>query len=106
MVRGLRRSRLVSLVRQFVEADSWSASRVFVERHPALLSADADEILADLQAVASARGDSAAAHTFEVHQAAGTVLGERYQRYSGPAADLDTAVRKERSSHLSPGNAA
>ena len=27
-----------------------------------------------------------------MHQAAGTVLGERYQRYGGPAADLDESV--------------
>ena len=146
------------------------ASLVFLERHPALLSGDADDILTDLRALASARGDSAAAHTFEVHQtvlrsylklgaaafdeliapgvpatlragwvaaeaaheryrarpsreaadtavhaitavlqrddfatvppaaragmhqAAGTLLGERYQRHGGPVADLDAAV--------------
>jgi hypothetical protein len=160
----------VALVRQFVEADSWSASRVFVERHRALLSDDADDVLTDLHALASARGDSTAAHAFEIHQAAlrryrrlgaaafdeliapdvpaalrpgwvaaeaayeryrarpsraaadtavhavtavlqndhfadvpaatragmhqaaGTLLGERYQRHGGPAADLDAAV--------------
>jgi hypothetical protein len=27
-----------------------------------------------------------------MHQAAGTLLGERYQRYGGPAADLDAAI--------------
>lgn len=169
-MRRPRRSRLVTLVQRFVEADSWPASLVFLERHPALLSGDADDILTDLRALASARGDSAAAHTFEVHQtvlrgylklgaaafdeliapgvpatlragwvaaeaaheryrarpsrqaadtavhavtavlqrddfatvppaaragmhqAAGTLLGERYQRHGGPVADLDAAV--------------
>lgn len=165
-----RRSRLVALVQRFVEADSWSASRVLVERHTVLLSDDADDVLTDLKALASAQGDSAAAHNFEVHQtalrryrklgaaafdelvapdvparlhpqwaaaeaayeryrarpsrttadiavhavtavlrhdgfaavptvvragmhqAAGTLLGERYQRHGGSAADLDAAV--------------
>jgi hypothetical protein len=165
-----RRSRLVALVQRFVEADSWSASRVFLERHTALLSDEADRVLTDLRALASAREDSAAARAFEIHQAAlrryrergaaafdeliapdvpatlrpgwlaaeaayeryrsrpsraaaatavhavmavlrddglaavpaavragmhqagGTLLGERYQRYGGPAADLDAAV--------------
>lgn len=170
MTRRPRRSRLVTLVQRFVEADSWSASLAFLERHPALLAGDADDILTDLHALASACGDSVAAHTFEVHQtalrryrklgaaafdeliapgvpatlradwvaaeaaheryrahpsreaadtalhavtavlqndgfatvpaaaragmhqAAGTLLGERYQRHGGPVAELDAAV--------------
>lgn len=166
----LRRSGLTRLIQRFVQADSWAASRVFVERHRALLSDDADEVLTGLLDAASARGDGAAAHTYEVHraalrryrecgaaafdeliapsvpaalrprwvaaeaayeryrgrpgraaadaavlavaavlqddgladvpavlragmhQAAGTVYGERFQRYGGPAADLDAAV--------------
>ena len=166
----LRRSGLTRLIQRFVQADSWAASRVFVERHRALLSDDADEVLTRLLDAASARGDGAAAHTYEVHraalrryrecgaaafdeliapsvpaalrprwvaaeaayeryrgrpgraaadaavlavtavlqddsladvpavlragmhQAAGTVYGERFQRYGGPAADLDAAV--------------
>jgi tetratricopeptide (TPR) repeat protein len=169
-VAKLRRSGLTRLIQRFVEADSWAASRVFVERHRALLSDDADEVLTGLLDAASARGDGAAAHTYEVHraalrryrecgaaafdeliapsvpaalrprwvaaeaayeryrgrpgraaadaavlavtavlqddgladvpavlragmhQAAGTVYGERFQRYRGPAADLDAAV--------------
>jgi hypothetical protein len=165
-----RRSRLVALVRRFVEADSWPASLVFLERHAALLTDAADDILTDLCALASARGDGAAAQAFEahraalrgyrelgaaafdeliaagmpaalrpgwaaaetayqryrarpgratadtavhavtavlrhdsfaavpaaaragMHQAGGTLLGERYQRHGGPAADLDDAV--------------
>ena len=64
------RSRLTRLIQRFVAAESWAASRVFAERHPALLSDDADEILTGLAAAASARGDGAAAHAYEVHQAA------------------------------------
>jgi hypothetical protein len=169
-VTKLRRSRLARLIQRFVEAESWAASRVFVERHPALLSDDADEVLTRLLDAASARGDGAAERAYEVHraalrryrecgaaafdeliaasvpaalrprwvaaeaayeryrgrpgratadaaalaimaviqdngladvpaalragmqQAAGTVFGERFQRYGGPAADLDAAV--------------
>jgi len=169
-VARLRRSSLTRLIQRFVEADSWAASRVFTERHRALLSDAADEVLTGLRDAASARGDGAAAHTYEVHraalrryrecgaaafdeliapsvpttlrprwvaaeaayeryrgrpcratadaaaravtavlqdgglagvpaalragmhQAAGTVFGERCQRYGGPAADLDAAV--------------
>ena len=82
-VNGPRRSRLVTLVQRFVQADSWSASRVLVERHPALLSGDANDILTSLRALASARGDGAAVHTFEVHQA----LPRRYREVRGPAFD-------------------
>lgn len=82
-MKGPRRARLAALVRQFVEADSWSASRVFAERHPALLSDDADGILADLHALASARGDGATAHSFEIHQA---VL-RRYRELGAAAFD-------------------
>ena len=46
-MRRPRRSRLVTLVQRFVEADSWPASLVFLERPPALLSGDADDILTD-----------------------------------------------------------
>ena len=66
----LLRSRLTRLIQRFVEAESWSASRVFVERHPALLSDDADEVLTGLLDAASARVDGAAAHAYEVHRAA------------------------------------
>ena len=82
-VNGPRRSRLVTLVQRFVQADSWSASRVLAERHPALLSGDADDILTSLRALASARGDGAAVHTFEVHQA----LLRRYREVGGAAFD-------------------
>ena len=170
MTRRRRRSRLVALVRRFVEADSWPASLVFLERHAALLTDDADDILTDLYALASPQGDGVAAQTFEahraalrryrklgaaafdeliapgvpaalrsgwaaaetayeryrarpsratadsavyavtavlrhasfaavpaaaragMHQAGGTLLGERYQRHGGPATDLDAAV--------------
>ena len=78
-----RRSRLVTLVQRFVQADSWPASREFVERHAALVSDDADDILTGLRALASARGDSAAAHAFEVHQ---DVL-RRYRKVGGAAFD-------------------
>jgi hypothetical protein len=165
-----RRSHLAALVRRFVGADSWAASREFAERHPELLSADADAVLTWLRDGAVGRGDAAAARAYEKHQevlrryrehgasvfdeliapgvpealrprwvaaeaayeryrarpsrvtadaavlaimevvtdrdfgavpagqragmrqAAGTVLGERYQRYGGPAADLDGSV--------------
>jgi hypothetical protein len=170
VTRAPRRSRLVALVQRFVEADSWAASRAFLERHTVLLSDEAGDVLTDLHALASARGDSAAARTFEahravlrryrelgatafdeliapgvpaalrpgwlaaeaayeryrarpsraaadaavhavmavlrhdgfaavpaaaragMHQAAGTLLGERFQRHGGSAADLDAAV--------------
>jgi hypothetical protein len=153
-----------------VQAESWSASQVLVDQHPALLSPEADDILTDLRALASARGDSASARALEAHQAllrrcrevggaafdeviapsvpaalrpqwiaaeaayeryrarpgraaagsaidavmpvlshdcladvpavtragmrqaAGTLLGERYQRYGGSPADLDAAI--------------
>jgi hypothetical protein len=166
----MRRSRLTRLVRRFVEAESWAASRVLAERHPVLLSDEADEALTGLIAAASARGDRAAARAYDAHraalrryrehgaaafdeliapsipaglrpqwvageaayeryrdrpsraaadaavlavtavlrddrlagvpaarragmrQAAGTLFGERYQRYGGPAADLDAAI--------------
>jgi hypothetical protein len=70
VTRQPHRSRLVALVQRFVEADSWQASKAFLERHTALLSDEADDVLADLRALAYARGDRAAAHTFEAHQAA------------------------------------
>ena len=165
-----RRARLATLVRQFVEAESWATSRVFAERHPELLSSDADAVLTWLRDAAADRGDAVAARAYADHQrvlrryrehgasafdelitpgvpgalrprwvaaeaayeryrarpsrttadaaalavmevvsdrdfvavpagqragmrqAAGTVLGERYQRYGGPAADLDGSV--------------
>lgn len=77
------RSRLVALVQRFVQAESWSASRVLVERYPALLSPDADDILTDLRALASAQGDSASTRAFEAHQA----LLRRYQEVGGAAFD-------------------
>lgn len=165
-----RRGHLATLVRRFVETESWAASRVFAERHPELLSNDADAVLSWLRDAAADRGDAVAARAYESHQrvlrryrecgaaafdeliapgvpealrprwvgaeaayeryrarpsratadaaavavmevvsdrdfdavpagqragmrqAAGTVLGERYQRYGGPAADLDGSV--------------
>jgi hypothetical protein len=165
-----QRARLATLVRRFVEAESWAASRVFAERHPELLSGDADAVLTWLRDAAADRGDAVAARAYADHQrvlrryrehgasafdelitpgvpgalrprwvaaeaayeryrarpgrttadaaalavmevvsdrdfvavpagqragmrqAAGTVLGERYQRYGGPAADLDGSV--------------
>ena len=165
-----RRARVATLVRRFVDAESWAASRVFAERHPELLSGDADAVLAWLREDAAGRGDTVAARAYEnhqrvlrqyrehgacvfdeliapevpgalrpqwvaaeaayeryrarpsrvtadaaaaavmhvindrdftavpagqragMHQAAGTVHGERYQRYGGPAADLDESV--------------
>ena len=165
-----RRARVATLVRRFVDAESWAASRVFAERHPELLSGDADAVLAWLREDAAGRGDTAAARAYEnhqrvlrqyrehgacvfdeliapevpgalrprwvaaeaayeryrarpsrvtadaaaaavmhvvndrdfaavpagqragMHQAAGTVHGERYQRYGGPVADLDESV--------------
>ena len=44
---------------------------------------DANDILTSLRALASARGDGAAVHTFEVHQA----LPRRYREVRGPAFD-------------------
>ena len=76
-------SRLVALVQRFVQAGSWAASRVLAERHPVLLSPDADDILTDLCALASARGDSASARAFEAHQA----LLRRYREAGGTAFD-------------------
>jgi hypothetical protein len=165
-----RHARLAALVRRFVDADSWAASRVFAERHAELLSDDADAVLTGLWDAAASRGDAAAARVYASHQAvlrryreqgasvfdeliapdvpsalrprwvtaeaayeryrarpgkvtadaaaravmavvadsdfgavpagqragmrqaAGTVLGERYQRYGGTAADLDGSV--------------
>jgi hypothetical protein len=49
-----RRARLATLVRQFVEAESWAASRVFAERHPELLSSDTDAVLTWLRDAARA----------------------------------------------------
>lgn len=66
----LQRSRLTELIKRFVEADSWAASWVFAERHRALLSDDADEVLTGLLDAASTRDDGAAAHAYEVHRAA------------------------------------
>jgi tetratricopeptide (TPR) repeat protein len=166
----MRRGRLVSLVRQFVEAESWSASRLILEQQTALDSDDAEAILRDLQAAAQGQDDDVAASRFEthrrllrsyrdvgvaafddliapevpeplrrrwvdaeiayerfraaasratadaavleltgvlrddlfrevppafragMHQAAGTVLAERYQRFGGPLSDLDAAA--------------
>jgi hypothetical protein len=77
------RSWLVALVQRFVQAESWAASRVLVERHPVLLSPDADDILSDLCALASARGDSASARAFEVRQ----TLLRRYREAGRTAFD-------------------
>jgi hypothetical protein len=65
---GPRRSRLAALVQRFIRADSWPASQALVERHPALLSDGADDILTEWRALASSRGDRAAEHALEVHQ--------------------------------------
>ncbi len=92
-----RRSRLVTLVQRFVRADSWPASRALVERHPALLSVGADDILTELRALASSRGDSAAQHALEVHQS----LLRRYREVGDAAFDellapgVPTALRSQ-----------
>jgi hypothetical protein len=81
------RPRLVALVQRFVQAESWAASRVLVERHPVLLSPDADDVLTDLGALASAQGDNASARAFAAHQA----LLRRYRQVGGTAFDEVTA---------------
>ena len=60
--------RLVAAVRQFVEADSWAASRVTVEREPRLLTDAADGVLAALVAEAARHGDEDAERVFAAHR--------------------------------------
>jgi hypothetical protein len=79
----VRRSRLTQLIQRFVEADSWAASRVLAERHRALLSDDADELLTGLLDAAAARGDHATAHAYEAHRAA----LRRYREHGAAAFD-------------------
>lgn len=60
--------RLVALVRQFVEADSWAAARVLVESEPRLRTEAADGVLADLIEQARSRDDDASRHMFTDHR--------------------------------------
>jgi hypothetical protein len=64
-----RSPRLVAAVREFVEADSWAASRVTVEREPRLLTDATDEVLAALLAEAARHGDEDAERVFAAHRA-------------------------------------
>lgn len=60
--------RLVAAVREFVDADSWAASRVIVEREPRLLTDAADGVLAALVAEAARHGDKDAERVFAAHR--------------------------------------
>jgi tetratricopeptide (TPR) repeat protein len=68
-VTGRRGRRLQRLMMRFVAADSWAASREVLERHPVLLSDEADAVLARLAVRAAADGDDHGASLFEAHRA-------------------------------------
>lgn len=68
-VTGRRGRRLQRLMMRFVAADSWAASREILERHPVLLSDEADAVLAGLAVRAAAEGDDDGASSFEAHRA-------------------------------------
>jgi hypothetical protein len=73
----------------------WVAAEAAYERYRARPSrATADAAALAIMAVLADDGLAGvpAAPRAGMHQAAGTVFGERFQRYGGPAADLDTAV--------------
>jgi hypothetical protein len=67
-VTGRRGRRLQRLMMRFVTAESWAASREIMQRHPVLLSDEADAVLAGLAARATAEGDDHSASSFEARR--------------------------------------
>ncbi|HNU06073.1 MAG TPA: tetratricopeptide repeat protein, partial [Anaerolineae bacterium] len=59
---------LLPLIKQFIQAESWNASRRIVEQHPELLSDEADELLEVLIASAHVQNDNRAVQMFEEHR--------------------------------------
>jgi tetratricopeptide (TPR) repeat protein len=60
---------LIAIIRAFVNAESWDESREILDRHPELLTSEADVALAEFVRNAEEAGDTDAAHAFRIHRA-------------------------------------